>query len=180
MTVLFGATTLAACAPGMRRFNVYVEASAGLASTSLDDERSLGPMIGAHLGVAKETEHSDGFNVHMGPGGVAFLEGTDVRAGLFMLTMHLDHTTSRTEDGSPIHRWATLLEGPALTIPGEPEADVTGAVSIASGPAREWRARNGLLAGASILARGMVGGRSAVAAGVELRFRIGIADRPRK
>ena len=178
-TVLLALVALAACASGPRYYNVYVEASAGLATTTIDDDHAFGPMVGAHLGVSKETEHSDGLNVHMGPSALAVADGTDWRTVLAFLAMHLDATTSRTEDGSVIRRWATIVEGPAMWFAGSDNAGAA-AVSIASGPAREWRATNGLLAGAAIMARGIVGGHSTAGAGVELRVRIGIADRPRR
>lgn len=177
LTVLLLAVTGAACASGPRRYNIYLEASAGVVGGSIDGDRALTPTIGAHLGIAKETAHSDGFNAHMGPSALALLDGaTDWRALLAFLTLHLDHTTWRTDDGSRVHRWATILEGPALWLPGD-EVAATAAVSVASGPTREWRASNGLLAGAGVLARGLVGGRSSYAGGVEVRFRIGLADR---
>jgi hypothetical protein len=169
-----------ACASGHRYYNVYLEASAGFATTTIDGERAFGPTLGAHFGIAKETEHSDGTNVHMGAGGLVLHEGSEIRAGLAMLGLHVDYTTSRETDGSRINRWATLVEGPLLVIAGESDDDAknTAGISVATGPAREWRAHNGLLAGAGVMARGLLGGHSTAGGGVELRVRIGIADRP--
>ncbi|HUQ01751.1 MAG TPA: hypothetical protein VM261_04610 [Kofleriaceae bacterium] len=180
LTVLVASLGSAACASGHRSYNVYLEASAGFATTTIDGERAFGPTVGAHFGVAKETEHSDGMNVHMGAGGLVAYEGTEIRAGLAMLGLHVDYTTSRETDGSRINRWATLVEGPLLVIAGETDGEWTntGAVSVATGPAREWRAHNGLLAGAGVMARGLVGGHATGGGGVELRVRIGVADRP--